>query len=38
MDNQKINILVKEYKELRDIAEAYQKLLGKYQLLSYVYQ
>ena len=38
MDKQKIIITLEEYKQLRDVAEAYQKLLGEYQLLSYIYQ
>lgn len=34
---QKIEITLEEYKALRDICEDYQKLLGEYNLLSYVY-
>lgn len=34
---QKITITLEEYKQLRDICEDYQKLIGEYKLLSYVY-
>ena len=34
---QKIEITLEEYKQMRDILEDYQKLLGEYNLLSYVY-
>ena len=35
---QKIEISLEEYKQMRDILEDYQKLLGEYKLLSYDYQ
>lgn len=35
---QKIEISLEEYKQMRDICEDYQKLMGEYQLLPYVYQ
>ena len=35
---QKITITLKEYKQMRDMLEDYQKMLGEYQLLNYVYQ
>ena len=38
MEEQTITITLEEYKQLRDICEDYQKLLGEYKLLSYVYQ
>ena len=34
---QKITITLEEYKQMRDMLEDYQKLLGEYNLLSYVY-
>lgn len=37
MKNQEIKISLEEYKQMRDMLEDYQKLLGEYQLLSYVY-
>ena len=37
MENQQIIITLKEYKELRNIAEAYQELIGRYNLLAHVY-
>ena len=37
MENQTIEISPEEYKMLRDMLEDYQKLLGEYNLLSYVY-
>ena len=37
MDKQTITISLEEYKQLRDIVEDYQILIGKYNLLSYVY-
>lgn len=33
-----IKITLKEYKALRDICEDYQKLLGEYNLLVYLYK
>lgn len=38
MKEQTITITLEEYKQMRDILEDYQKLLGEYKLLSYVYQ
>lgn len=38
MNEQTITITLDEYKLLRDLCEDYQKLLGEYKLLSYVYQ
>lgn len=35
---QKIEIKLEEYKELRSIVEEYNKLLGEYNMLVYVYQ
>lgn len=37
MEEQTIIITLEEYKQLRDMLEDYQKLLGEYKLLSYVY-
>lgn len=37
MDKQTVIISLEEYKQLRDMLEDYQKLLGEYNLLSYVY-
>ena len=37
LNKQKIEITLEEYKKLRDICEEYNRLLGEYQLLSYVY-
>lgn len=37
MEKQTITISLEEYKQLRDIVEDYQILIGKYNLLSYVY-
>lgn len=37
MENQTIEISLEEYKELRGILEDYQKLIGGYNLLCYVY-
>lgn len=34
---QTITISLEEYKQLRDMLEDYQKLLGEHKLLSYVY-
>ena len=34
---QKITITLKEYKQMRDMLEDYQRLLGDYQLLYYMY-
>ena len=38
MEKQTIKITLEEYKYLRDMLEDYQRLLGEYQLLSYIYQ
>lgn len=37
MEKQTVTISLEEYKQLRDMLEDYQKLLGEYNLLSYVY-
>ena len=37
MDTQKITITLEEYKQMREIIEDYQRLLGEYQLLYYMY-
>ena len=38
MEKQDITIDLDEYKALRDICEDYQKLLGEYNLLVYLYK
>lgn len=38
MNEQTITITLEEYKQLRDLCEDYQKLLGEYKLLAYDYQ
>ena len=37
MDKQTIKITLEEYKQMRDMLEDYQRLLGEYQLLYYMY-
>ena len=37
MENQTIKITLEEYKQMRDMLEDYQRLLGEYQLLYYMY-
>ena len=37
MKEQTIKITLEEYKQMRDMLEDYQRLLGEYQLLYYMY-
>lgn len=37
MEKQTITITLEEYKQMRDMLEDYQRLLGDYQLLYYMY-
>ena len=37
MEEQTVTITLEEYKQLRDILEDYQRLLGEYNLLTYAY-